>query len=153
VLAVGPTVFILNAFTRSMGDYMFNFITMTFHTAGFGSGDEVGWLSSWTIFYWAWWVSWALHVGTFLARVSRGRTIREFVAGVVVVPSLRGIVWFAILGGAGLHQQLTGKNDINGAMEKAVANGNDGPAAALFSMLQEYPWFTFVGIMAIILVA
>ncbi len=153
VLAVGPTIFILNAFTRSTGDYLFNFITMTFHTAGFGSGDVVGWLSSWTIFYWAWWVSWALHVGTFLARVSRGRTIREFVGGVVVIPSLGGLVWFAIIGGAGLHQQLTGVNDINGAMKKAEAAGNDGPAAALFSMLQHYPWFTLIGIVTIVLVA
>ncbi len=153
VLAVGPTVFILDAFTRSTGDYLSNFITMTFHTAGFGSKGTVAWLSAWTIFYWAWWVSWALHVGTFLARVSRGRTIREFVGGVVIVPSLGGLVWFAILGGAGLHQQLTGANDINGAMERAEKGGGDGPAAALFSMLQHYPWFTAIGILAIVLVA
>ncbi|MGH3446681.1 MAG: BCCT family transporter [Nocardioidaceae bacterium] len=148
VLSVGPTIFILDAFGRSTGDYLFNFITMTFHTAGFGSAGALGWLSNWTIFYWAWWISWALHVGTFLARVSRGRTIREFVAGVVIIPTLGGMVWFSILGGAGLHLQLTGQQDI-----AAAQAGSAGQAAALFSMLQAYPAFTVVGILAILLVA
>jgi len=147
ILAVGPTVFILNVFGRSTGDYLTNFITMTFHTAGFSGSDTVSWLSQWTIFYWAWWISWALHVGTFLARVSRGRTIREFVACAVVAPTLGSFVWFAIIGGAGLQQQLTGQTDIAGAQ----ADG--GEAAAFFSMLQGYPWFTATGILAIGLVA
>ena len=147
VLAVGPTVFILNAFARSSGDYLSNFITMTFHTAGFGNKGSLSWLSDWTIFYWAWWISWALHVGTFLARVSRGRTIRQFVAGAVIIPSIGGMVWFAIIGGAGLNLQLTGQQDI------AAAQDRGGEAAAFFSMLQAYPGFTFTGILAIILVA
>lgn len=147
ILAVGPTVFILNVFARSTGDYLFNFITMTFHTAGFSGPGALDWLSKWTIFYWAWWISWALHVGTFLARVSRGRTIRQFVGGAVIIPSLGSFVWFAIIGGSGLHQQLTGKTDI------AAAQAKDGEAAAFFSMLQAYPLFTFTGILAIALVA
>lgn len=148
VLAAGPTIFILNAFARSTGDYLFNFITMTFHTAGFSGQKASDWLANWTIFYWAWWISWALHVGTFLARVSRGRTIREFVAGAVILPSLGGMVWFAIIGGAGLHLQLTGGQDIAAAQSKP-----NGDAAAFFSMLQAYPWFTATGILAIALVA
>lgn len=147
VLAAGPTVFILDVFARSTGDYMFNFITMTFHTAGFSGHGTLSWLSKWTIFYWAWWISWALHVGTFLARVSRGRTIRQFVAGAVIVPSIGSFMWFAIIGGSGLHQQLTGQTDIGAAQEKG------GEAAAFFAMLQTYPWFTLTGILAIALVA
>lgn len=147
VFAAGPTVFILDAFARSTGDYLFNFVTMTFHTAGFGDKGALSWLSTWTIFYWAWWISWALHVGTFLARVSHGRTIREFVTGVVVVPTIGSMVWFSILGGAGLHLQRTGQQDI------VAAQNRGGDPAALFSMLSAYPAFTATGILAIILVA
>lgn len=147
VFIAGPTVLILNELTRSSGDYLFNFITMTFHTAGFGSNGALSWLSDWTIFYWAWWVSWALHVGTFLARVSRGRTIRQFVAGVVIVPTMGSMVWYSILGGTAMHLQQTGQTDI------AAAQASGGKAAALFSMLQSYPAFTATGILAIILVA
>ncbi|WP_182359115.1 BCCT family transporter [Tomitella gaofuii] len=153
VLIAGPTVFIFDIFGRSFGDYLWNYIPMTFHTAGFGSEALNGWLSSWTIFYWAWWVSWALHVGTFLARVSKGRTIREFVAGVVIVPALGGMVWFAVFGGAGLKSQLTERNDLWRVMQETNADGGSGPAAALFSLLQEYPWFSVIGTLAIILVA
>jgi choline/carnitine/betaine transport len=147
VLAVGPTVFILNVFARSTGDYLFNYITMTFHTAGFTGGKANSWLQTWTIFYWAWWISWALHVGTFLARVSRGRTIRQFVAGAVIIPSLGSFVWFSIIGGAGEHLQLVGKHNI------AAAQKAGGEAASFFSMLQAYPWFTATGIIGIALVA
>ncbi|GAA4806760.1 BCCT family transporter [Tomitella cavernea] len=153
VLIADPTVFIFDIFGRSFGDYLWNYIPMTFHTAGFGSEALNGWLSSWTIFYWAWWVSWALHVGTFLARVSKGRTIREFVAGVVIVPALGGMVWFAVFGGAGLKSQLTGRNDLWRVMQETNADGGSGPAAALFSLLQEYPWFSVIGTLTIILVA
>src|ERR671911_269629 len=76
VFVVGPTVFILNAFTESLGGYLANLIPMSFRTAAFSDGEFV---TSWTIFYWAWWVSWAPFVGVFIARISRGRTIREFV--------------------------------------------------------------------------
>lgn len=144
IFAVGPTVFILDAFARSTGDYLTHFLTMTFHTAGFSGPDTLSWLQTWTVFYWAWWISWALHVGTFLARVSRGRTIRQFVAGVVVVPTIGSMVWFSILGGAGMHLQLTGQKDIAGAGDQADK---------LFSMLSSYPGFTVIGILAIILVA
>lgn len=147
VFIVGPTVFILNALTRSTGDYLFHYLTMTFHTAGFGQEDLLSWLSDWTIFFWAWWVSWALHVGTFLARVSKGRTIRQFVTGVVLAPTLASMVWFSVLGGAGMHLQFTGQQDI------AAAKDQGGQAAALFAMLSAYPVFTATGLVAILLVA
>ena len=77
------------------------------------------WLAGWTIFYWAWWISWAPFVGTFIARISRGRTIREFVLGVLLVPSGVSFVWFAILGGAAIDLQLSGDADISGAVGRA----------------------------------
>src|SRR5699024_1974354 len=147
IFLVGPTVLILDQFARSSGDFVTNFITMTFHTAGFGDSELVSWLSDWTIFYWAWWVSWALHVGTFLARVSKGRTIRQFVAGVVLVPTIGSMVWYSILGGAAMNLQQTGQQDI------AAKQDSGGAPAALFSMLQAYPGFTVVGLVTILLIA
>ena len=146
VFLVGPTVLILNELTRATGDYLFQFLQMTFHTAGFSEGG-LSWLSEWTIFFWAWWVSWALHVGTFLARVSKGRTIRQFVTGVVLVPTLGSMVWFSIIGGTSMHLQMTGQQNIAAAQEQG------GQAQALFSMLSAFPAFTVTGLVAIILVA
>src|SRR3712207_8046674 len=84
VFVLGPTVFILRTFTESIGDYLFNLIPMSFRAGAFSDADFV---SGWTVFYWAWWISWAPFVGTFIARISRGRTIREFVFGVILAPS------------------------------------------------------------------
>ena len=101
LFVVGPTVFILDTFVQSIGGYLANLIPMSFRTASYGDSEFV---SGWTIFYWAWWISWAPFVGTFIARISRGRTIREFVVGVIVAPSVVSFVWFAVLGGAvGAH--------------------------------------------------
>ena len=96
---VGPTTFILNTFPEALGDYLSNLVSMSFRTAAFSDGE---WLEGWTIFYWAWWVSWAPFVGVFIARISRGRTIREFVTGVLLIPSVVTFVWFTIMGGAAL---------------------------------------------------
>jgi len=82
VFLLGPTVFILNTFTESLGAYLSNIIPMSFRTASYGDSDFV---SGWTIFYWAWWISWAPFVGVFIARISRGRTIREFIVGVILL--------------------------------------------------------------------
>lgn len=143
VFTAGPTVFILNATTRSFGDYLFNFLPMSFRTAAFGGGG--GWLDAWTIFYWAWWVSWALHVGTFLSRISRGRTIREFVIGAVCVPTAISIIWFGVFGGAGLRAQLTGSAHL-------VSQAAKDEAYPLFTLLKTYPLFTVTGLLAIVLV-
>ena len=82
---VGPTTFIMNTFPEALGDYLSNIVSMSFKTAAFSDG---AWLKGWTIFYWAWWVSSAAAVGVFIARVSRGRTIREFVTRVLLIPSV-----------------------------------------------------------------
>jgi len=143
LFVVGPTVFILNTFVESLGGYLAALIPMSFRTAAFGDAE---FLSSWTIFYWAWWISWAPFVGTFIARISRGRTIREFVVGVILVPSVVSFVWFAILGGAAINLQLTGAANIVGAV-------GEGSEIALFATLNEFPLAWLTSGIAIVLVA
>ncbi|MCY1276264.1 Glycine betaine transporter OpuD [compost metagenome] len=127
---VGPSVFILNTLVASIGEYLRELIPMSFRTAAFSDGK---WLAGWTIFYWAWWISWAPFVGTFIARISRGRTIREFVIGVIFIPSGVTMVWFAIMGGSALYSELAGAGGI------AAAVNDQGPAVALFTLLAQYP--------------
>jgi glycine betaine transporter len=144
VFLFGPTVFILNTFTESLGGYMANLIPMSFHTAAFSDGEFV---SAWTVFYWAWWISWAPFVGTFIARISRGRTIREFVLGVILAPSVVSFVWFAILGGAAINLQLSGAVD---NLAETAANNQPG---ALFLTLEQFPLFWLTAGITIVLVA
>ena len=142
LFVVGPSVFILSMFTESVGDYLYELLPMSFRAGAFG-GQE--WLSGWTIFYWAWWVSWTPFVGTFIARISRGRTIRQFVLGVVLAPSLVSFVWFSILGGISIDLQLGGF-DLGAALKQ-------GQETALFELLRQYPLFTVTALVVIILVA
>jgi choline/carnitine/betaine transport len=128
VFVTGPTIFMLDLLPDAVGEYATNLVPMSFHTAVFGGGN---WLASWTIFYWAWWISWTPFVGTFIARVSRGRTIREFVLGVLLLPTAVSAAWFVVFGGAGLNLQLGGVD---------IA-GTGSEAAAFFAMLQHYPFF------------
>jgi glycine betaine transporter len=143
LFVVGPTVFILNTFTESVGGYFANLVPMSFRTAAFG---DAAWLASWTVFYWAWWISWTPFVGTFIARISRGRTIREFVLGVLVVPSLVTFVWFGVLGGSALNLELTG----NPGIVEAVSESS---TVALFATLGEFPLAGLMSLIAIVLVA
>ncbi|MBA8824994.1 choline/carnitine/betaine transport [Saccharopolyspora lacisalsi] len=143
ILVAGPTVFLLNLAPSALGSYVFHFIPWSLHSPAFGG---VSWLSDWTIFYWAWWISWTPFVSTFIARISKGRTVREFVLGVLIVPTLVSALWFTVLGGAGLNLQLTGRANIAGA-------GAGGEAAAFFTALEQYPGFVVVGIVVMFLVA
>lgn len=142
VLFAGPLVFILDTFVRTIGAYFQHFLSMSFRTGAFGGKD---WLGSWTIFYWAWWISWAPFVGTFVARISRGRTIREFIIGVLGAPTIICLAWFSILGGTALHMELTGSADLMGA-------GGD-LAMTFFSMLDALPWSWITSLVTVILVA
>ncbi|MFI6820059.1 BCCT family transporter [Micromonospora sp. NPDC050187] len=142
LLVVGPTVFILNTLTASTGGYLYDLIPMSFRTGAFG-GEE--WMAGWTIFYWAWWISWTPFVGSFIARISRGRTIRQFVLGVVAIPSLVSFVWFSVFGGTAIDLQLGGTD-----LAQAVA---ESPEAALFAVLREFPFFTVTAILVMVLVA
>jgi len=142
LFVAGPTIFILSMFTESTGSYLWQIAPMSFRSGAFGGQD---WLGGWTIFYWAWWMSWTPFVGAFIARISRGRTIREFVFGVVLAPSLVTFVWFSILGGVSINLQLGG-TDLAGALEQ-------GQETALFALLREFPWFAVTAFVVVVLVA
>ena len=105
VFVGGPTLFILNIIPSAIGDFIDELPAMASRTAAVGNQDMAQWLSSWTIFYWAWWISWTPFVGMFIARISRGRTIRQFVTGVMLVPSVVSLIWFAIFGGGAIGLQ------------------------------------------------
>ena len=105
VFVGGPTLFILNIIPSAIGDFINELPAMASRTAAVGNQDMSDWLSSWTIFYWAWWISWTPFVGMFIARISRGRTIRQFVSGVMFVPSVVSLIWFAIFGGGAIGLQ------------------------------------------------
>lgn len=145
VFVVGPTIFILSTFTESIGGYLTQLPSMSFRT-GVYEGEQASWLNGWTIFYWAWWISWTPFVGMFIARISRGRTIRQFVAGVLLAPSLVSFMWFSILGGAAFDLQLNQGEDM-------AASVNAGIESALFDTLGEYPLGRITVALAVFLIA
>ncbi|WP_129661330.1 BCCT family transporter [Rothia halotolerans] len=143
VLFAGPTGFIGNLFFRSVGQYANDFFMVSLITPV--SGDDVQWYQSWTYFMMAWWLSWGAFVGVFLAKISRGRTIREFVLGVMGVPSLVFFIWFTIFGGAAMRFDMDGDGSIGqGAL--------DDPNSAFFETLGHLPWTGLTSVTAIILV-
>lgn len=146
MLLLGPTLFLLQNLTESFGFYLANFMQMTFDVGAFQRGEANSWFANWTIFYWGWWISWSPFVGIFIARISRGRTIREFIAGVMLVPTLVGIIWFSVLGGSGLFRQLFGAGDL-------VEDGTVNIDSVLFKILGDLPFGTIFSIVGIILVA
>ncbi|QKE83996.1 BCCT family transporter [Arthrobacter sp. NEB 688] len=143
LFVVGPTVFILSTFTESIGGYLTHLPTMSFRTGVFGGSE---WLNGWTIFYWAWWVSWTPFVGMFIARISKGRTIRQFVVFVIAIPSLVSFVWFSILGGAAFDLQLTKGEDMKALVDSGLEN-------TLFGTLREYPVASVTVALAVFLIA
>lgn len=124
-------VFIFDLLTHGIGDYLQNIIYMSFGIDAAGEGTE-GWYQAWTVFYWAWWIAWAPFVGTFIARISRGRTIRSFVIGVLIAPVLVSMVWISIFGGAALYQEHFGP----GGMSEPVAEDS---ALGFFTLLSQFP--------------
>jgi glycine betaine transporter len=140
---IGPKVEILNNLIGGIGSYLQNFIKDSLLVDGYGDNS---WTFSWRIFYWAWFIAWAPFVGVFIARISRGRTIRQFIMGVALVPALMSIVWFSIFGSLGLHLASSGiltADEIN-----AIAAA---PEIGLFLVLQHYPLAKLLSIVAIIL--
>ena len=142
VFVVGPTVFILNLLPTTLGTYLQTIMEMSARTGAAGP-DANAWLASWTIFYWAWWVSWTPFVGMFIARISKGRTIRQFVTGVLLLPSLVSLIWFAIFGGAAINAEQAG------AQLSAVGSSE----GTLFALLDTMPWPTITSVLVMVLVA
>ncbi|GGB06580.1 BCCT family transporter [Macrococcus hajekii] len=124
---VGPTLYILNTFTDTLGNYIAHFIDMTLRLEPLENGKRT-WINNWTVFYWAWWIAWAPFVGIFIARVSRGRTIKEFILGVLFVPALVCFIFFAVFGASAVHLQLNGIDLSQFPVETTT-----------FAMLQHYP--------------
>lgn len=142
VFVMGPTVFILNAFTLGIGDYISNFIQYSLRLEPYVGGT---WVRDWTIFYWAWAISWSPFVGAFVARVSKGRTIRQFIAGVMVVPPVIACVWVATFGGTALYKDL----NENAGIAEAV---NNDITVALFQVFDTLPMSFFMSVLAILLI-
>ncbi|GAA3724610.1 BCCT family transporter [Spinactinospora alkalitolerans] len=129
VLALGPTAFLISLFFESLGRYVNDFVLMSLRGPAFG---DVGWMQSWTFFMMAWWISWGAFVGVFLARISRGRTIRQFVGVVLGAPSLAFFAWFSVFGGSAIELDLNHATDIAGKTAQDINN-------AFFATLAEFP--------------
>ncbi len=145
VLVLGPTLFLLRSFVQNLGGYAADIVPLSFNTSAFAGEDGVQWQGFWTTFYWGWWMSWAPFVGIFIARISKGRTIREFVAGVLLVPTLVSALWFSVLGGAAIVRQ----------MEFGDLTNSDGGITSenvLFDLLGSLPAGSILSGLAIILV-
>ncbi|MCR3720328.1 MULTISPECIES: BCCT family transporter [Prauserella salsuginis group] len=154
ILVVGPTVMILNLVPNAIGDFVRELPEMAGRTGATGGQAMENWLSTWTIFYWAWWISWTPFVGMFIARISRGRTIRQFIIGVIAVPSAVSLVWFAIFGGAAMdiQQRGTDGNPGNGGAD-LYQGGEVSSEVITFTMLEHLPWFLPAAIIVMILVS
>ena len=141
VFVFGPTVAQLNMLPTAVGSYLQNFFEMAARTAESSDGQAGEFLSGWTIFYWAWWISWSPFVGTFLARISRGRTVREFCLGVMLVPAGLSTVWFAIFGGTAIKMEQAGESIVGGGSNEEQ----------LFNLLHSMPGGYVMGVFALIL--
>lgn len=147
VLLLGPTLFIFQNFIQSIGVYLANVLNMTFDVGAYEGEAGATWGSTWTIFYWGWWVSWAPFVGVFIARISRGRTVRQFVSGVLLVPTIVGFFWFSVMGGAGLYNEIFGDADLVDPEEGVIAE------ESLFNLLSGLPLGGILSVLAIVVVA
>jgi len=137
----GPTLKIVNVFTNGLGQYINSFIADSLHVEAFGDNS---WTNGWTIFYWAWWIAWAPFVGTFIARISKGRTIKEFIGGVIFAPAIVSIVWFSVFGAMGLNLSET-----IGVEGLAAAAKN--PSTALFFVFSNYSLGKVLSFIAVLL--
>ena len=142
-LILGPTIFIFRSFIENTGSYLFNFLEISTWSETFTNGD---WQNDWTVFYWGWWIGWSPFVGMFIARISKGRTIREFILGVLLVPSLVTFFWMSAFGSVAI-EQIMGGNDV---ISQAV---NDDIATALFVFFQDYPLSMVINVVAVLLIA
>ncbi|WJQ82923.1 glycine betaine uptake BCCT transporter [Brevibacillus brevis] len=141
-LVLGPTSFIFDAFTSTLGSYLNNLISMSLRLTPFTQGT---WVANWTLFYWSWWIAWAPFVGMFIARVSKGRTIKEFVICVMLVPSLLSFIWFSVFGGTALHLEIFDQAPIGAAVQSDIST-------ALFLALEQLPMGYILAVVAILLI-
>jgi choline/glycine/proline betaine transport protein len=144
LLLVGPTVFIFGTWVQGLGTYFGNLLSLSFFTGALGSGEST--VTGWTVFYWAWWIAWSPFVGMFIARISKGRTVREFVMGVLFLPSLFSTIWLSTFGGSALFNSLQGNGQV-------LATYNEvGQTVAMFALLEQFPLGVVSGLLATLLV-
>ena len=144
LLCLGPTRFIMEVFTSALGDYLQNLPRMSLNLAPF---DDSRWIQEWTLFYWAWWIAWAPFVGTFIARISRGRTVREFVMGVLLAPTLFCAFWFSVFGGTAISLDMFEQVGMKQVIE------SQGKEVALFTLLEQFPFGGLTSLLAMGLIA
>jgi len=143
IFIVGPTVFLLQAYIQNIGGYLSDIVSNTFNLFAY---EKKSWIGGWTIFYWGWWLAWAPFVGLFIAKISKGRTIREFIVGVMLVPTAFTLLWMTIFGNSALHQ-LT---ELGFTRLGEMINNN--AAVGLFVFLESLPWSTVLTGLSIIMI-
>lgn len=146
VLVFGQTEFLLREWVQSIGGYIQNYVGLSFTVSAFQGAEGEAWQAAWTSFYWGWWISWSPFVGIFIARISRGRTVREFVLGVIIVPTMLGILWFAILGGSALYLEL------NEPGSMTLPDGTVDLEGSIFQLVGHFPGTTVLTAGVMILV-
>lgn len=144
VLFAGPTTYLIGSFTNGVGNYMAEFIPLTFNTHAY-SPEQLPWFFNWTILYWAWWISWAPFVGLFIAKISRGRTIREFIAAVLIIPTVFNIIWMSVMGNSAIWFDF---NIADGALA-ALANN---PDSLTFEFLNYLPFTDILSFLVILVI-
>ena len=145
VLLLGPTTFLLSAFSEGIGNYIESFASLTFNTFAFEKAGR-GWFTSWTVMFWAWWISWAPFVGLFIARISKGRTIREYILAVMLVPSLFIFLWMTVFGNGAIWID---RNVVHGALSALVRQ----PDILLFSFFESFPFAKGLCTLALVMIA
>lgn len=145
VLIAGPTLYLLSAFSDNLGTYLSNLISLSFKTYVYET-DKIGWFTDWTVLYWAWWCSWAPFVGLFIARISRGRTIREFIFGVLAIPSLFCVLWFTVFGNSAIWLDTF---VANGALNELTSS----PEKLLFKFLEYLPISGVTSLIALVIIS
>jgi len=145
VLVAGPTLYLLSAFSDNIGTYFSNLVQLSFKTYVYEQ-EHTGWFSGWTILYWAWWCSWAPFVGLFIARISKGRTIREFIFGVLVIPSMFGILWFTVFGNTAIWLN-------NGEAAGILGQMISSPETLLFKFLDYLPLSSVTGLVSLVVIS
>jgi glycine betaine transporter len=140
VLIFGPTLYVVNLTTNSIGQYLGEFLPMSLYT---GLNDEGNWLGGWTIFYWAWWMSWAPFVAIFIARISKGRTIRATVAAVLILPAIADFLWYGVIGGAGIYYDVTDVLNQHGLESAIFAIAENLPLTAVLALVLIFLIATF----------
>lgn len=145
VLLLGPTTFLLNAFSEGIGYYINQFADLTFNTFAFEKAGQA-WFTNWTVMYWAWWISWAPFVGLFIARISKGRTIREYILAVLLVPSLFVFLWMTVFGNGAIWMD---KHVAHGVLSQLAGN----PDVLLFKFFEQFPLATPLCVLALVMIA